>query len=261
MSRWSRARGLSLVMPVAYDFRYALASLAAFYGQADEILLGLDADRVSWSGHPYPFDEAAFRAGLAALDSRGKVRVLEGDFHSQGSPQFNDTHERNVLSRACRPGHWVVQLDSDELAQNPAEFRAWLLQRRWPWLALGRWTVVYKVFGQDYLVVDKPDQWITVASRSRGRLVGSRQTREWKRRSPLELLHFAWGRSEAELEQKLRHWTHSVDFDTARYLDYWRAVSLENYAGLRDLHPMNPPEWPRLRLIRRGDAGWVAPPA
>lgn len=259
---WPRkAEGLSFVTPVAYDYRYALAAVRAYYDVADEIVLGLDKDRVSWNGRPFDFDEAGFRAGLAAADPLGKALVVEEDFHSRGSATANDTDERNRLSLRCRPGHWVVQIDSDELVMNGPEFRAWLLERWSGWRVLGRWTTVFKVLGEDYLVVDKPDAWISVASRRRGGFTGCRDTKEPVRRSPLRLYHFSWGRSEAELAQKLAHWTHANDFDTGRFLDFWRGVGLDNYRQARDFHPMDGPDWPALRLVRRGDPDWVAPPA
>jgi hypothetical protein len=257
----SRAAGLSFITPLAYDYRMAFAAIRSYYAVADEIILGLDRDRVSWNGKPFALDGGELREGLRSLDTEGKIRLVEGDFHAQGSATANDTHERNALSMECRPGNWLVQIDSDELLQNPAQFRDWLLRRSWHWLVLGRWTVVFKRFGDDYLVVDKHDAWISVASRLRGAFTGCRDTKELKRRSPLHLLHFSWGRSEEELLQKLQSWTHARDFDTAKFFELWKSVDLENYGGLRDFHPLDGPDWPSLRLIRKGDPDWVAPPS
>jgi hypothetical protein len=255
-----KASGLSFVTPVAYDFNYALAAIAAYYPVADEVVLGLDSDRVSWSGARFDFDDLAFQRGLKAIDTAGKVKLVQADFHSQGGPQANDTYERNALARNCSDGFWIVQIDSDELLQNPDELRDWLMHRRGPWLAQAQSTTVFKVFGQDYLVVDKPESWVSIATRRRGVGTESRETKEWKRLSPGRLLHFDLGRGEAELVQKLAHYTHSKAYDTAKYLDFWRSVTLNNYHGIRDLHPLRGEEWPQLKLLRKGDPGWVAPP-
>ncbi|HTB23506.1 MAG TPA: hypothetical protein VK914_12470 [bacterium] len=252
-----RAKGLSFVTPVAYDHRFAWAAIASYYGIADEIVLGLDKDRVSWNGKPFQLDEGDFRRRLKAADPDGKITLVEGDFHSRGSAPANDTHERNALSLACKPGNWVVQIDSDELLQNPQEFRAWLLKRWRSWRVLGRWIVVFKRFGEDYLVVDKDSAWISLATRRRGRYTGCRDTKEMKRHSPLRMLHFSWGRDEAELKQKLESWTHARDFDTAKFFDFWKSVDLDNYRSFRDFHPLDGPDWPSLRLIRKGDPDWV----
>lgn len=248
--------GLSFVTPVAYDFRYALKAVQAYYGAADEIVLGLDRERISWSGMKYNMDEGAFREGIRLLDSQAKVKVVEGDFHSRGSATLNDTDERNVLSLACRPGHWIVQIDSDEMVLNAGEFRAWLLGRTFNWNVLGNWLTVFKSFRDAYLVVDKTAT-ISVATRSRGLYTGCRDTKQWKRRSPLKMLHFSWGRTEAEVGQKLKNWTHSGDFDTDRFLQFWRSVNLENYQSVRDFHPMDGPDWPSLRLVKRGDPDYL----
>jgi hypothetical protein len=255
-----KAKGLSFVTPVAYDHHFAWAAIASYYTIADEIILGLDRDRISWSGKYYHLDEDEFRRHLKEADPLGKISLVEADFHSQGSAPANDTFERNALSLRCKPGNWVVQIDSDELLQNPAEFRAWLLERRGPWLALGRWTVVFKRFGDDYLVVDKDSFWISVATRRHGRYTGCRDTREFRRRSPLHMLHFSWGRTEEELKQKLESWTHAADFDTDKFFKFWQSVDLGNYRQFRDFHPINGPDCPSLRLIRKGDPDWVAPP-
>ena len=42
---------------------------------ADEIILGLDKDRISWNGGKFDFDDAAFRAGVKAADPQGKIKV------------------------------------------------------------------------------------------------------------------------------------------------------------------------------------------
>lgn len=255
---WARSRGLSFVTPLAYDYRMAWAAIRSYYAVADEIVLGLDRDRVSWNGKPFAFDEGDFRRGLAEADPEGKVTLVEGDFHSQATPLANDTHERNVLSLRCRPGHWVVQIDSDERLLNGPEFRAWLLGRRWPWRVMGRWIVVFKRFGDDYLVAENDGAWISVANRVRGSHTGCREHPGWRRRSPLRLLHFSMGRDEADLREKLAHWSHARDFDTAAYLELWKSVTVDNHRDFRDVHPLNGPEWPSLRLVRRGDPDWVA---
>lgn len=262
MSFLEKADKLSFVTPVAYDYRFAWAAIRSYYAIADEIVLGLDIDRISWNGKPFAFDDAEFKRGLKAVDPQGKIKLVEGNFHSQGSAPDNDTFERNELSKHCTRGNWIVQIDSDELLQNPHEFRAWMLKRRGPWLVLGRWTVVFKTFGDDYLVVDKheDDFWISLATRRQGMYTGCRDTKEFTRQSPLHMLHFSWGRTAEELKQKLESWTHANDFDTAKWFKFWQGVTLDNYKEFKDFHPIYGPDCPALRLICKGDPGWVEPP-
>lgn len=241
--------GISVVMPVAYDWRYALDSLPHCYAIADEIVLGLDAQRVSWSGRPYPFNERAFRAGLGRLDRQAKIKVVEANFHAQASPGDNDTFERNALSRHCRAGNWVLQIDSDEWMRNPAEFAAWLSQQRLARPVFAQWLTVYKILGGTALVVDGPAEWVQVGSARPGRYIHMRDTGGWSQRSPLELLHFGWGRSRAELKRKLENWSHTLDVDAAAALRRWDAVTLANHRLQRDLHPIHPATWPGLRAV------------
>ncbi|HTB33696.1 MAG TPA: hypothetical protein VK842_02425, partial [bacterium] len=118
--------GLSVVTLAAYDWKLGIEAIRRCYAIADEIVVGLDSERISYRGERFPFNDAAFRRALKKVDPQGKVRVLEGDFHSQDDPSANETHERNVLSLACRKGSWVLQIDADEWMVNPLEFKRWL---------------------------------------------------------------------------------------------------------------------------------------
>src|SRR5688572_26448148 len=147
--------GLSFVALAAYDYPYLLRSLPTYYAIADEIVIGLDRDRVSWARQPFSFDDAAFRGAIAALDVEQKVRVVEQDFHLHERPLHNETHERNVLSSFCSEGNWIVQIDSDEYMINPAEFKAFIDRYDRDDVCLhANWITVFKSFGRKHLVID-----------------------------------------------------------------------------------------------------------
>jgi predicted DNA-binding WGR domain protein len=248
---WSRppaAVGLSAVGLLAYDWRQALSSVASYYDIADEIVLGLDKRRISWSRLPFAFDKAACLAALKRRDPLKKIRVIEGDFHALPAPMLNETAERNTLAAACRPGNWVLQIDADEIMMNPADFAAWLRGYRWKRQVLAHWISVFKVVGSTALVIDTDSHWIPVGTRH-PRYIEARNTREWAVKSPLDLLHFSWGRSDAQLQAKLKHWGHSQDFDTAALLKLWRRVNLRNYAEFKNFHPLDGPLWPALKTV------------
>lgn len=240
---------ISVVMPIAYDFRYSYRSLEKVYEIADEVILGLDRDRVSWSGKPFDFDLEEFRATVATIDRRNIVRLVEGDFHSAGSPMGNDVNERNVLSTHCRPGNWIVQIDSDEQAINAKDFRAWLTRADRSKDVQAKWITVFKSFGDKCLVANEPDLKVSVATTTPAKYRDARESDRPKVLSNLLLLHFSWGRNRAELAQKLTNWSHSQDFDTAKLLALWDSVTLENYQQFRNFHPLYPPLWSKLSLI------------
>jgi hypothetical protein len=66
------------------------------------------------------------------------------------------------------------------------------------------------------------------------------------------LLHWSWGRTPAEVRQKLENWGHSGDFNIEKFFSQWESVTLENYTQFRNLHPLNPPLWERLELVKLG---------
>jgi len=43
----------------------------------------------------------------------------------------------------------------------------------------------------------------------------------------------------------------------ARDLAFWRSVNLKNYRDARDFHPMDGPDWPSLRLVKKGDPDYM----
>jgi hypothetical protein len=57
----------SAISLISYDASYLPKSIASYYDYVDEIVLGLDKDRISWSGNAFTFDELLF-AELAKLD-------------------------------------------------------------------------------------------------------------------------------------------------------------------------------------------------
>ena len=246
---------LSFITLIAYDFHYALRTIRSYYDIADEIILGLDQDRISFAGRPFPFDDDAFRRGLAAIDSEGKIRVIEANFHTLAHPMANDQYERQVLANACRPGNWIIQIDADEFLLNADEFAEWMRGVSGDVGIKARWVTIFKQMGDQYLLIEEPDAFIAIGSQRRDRYVASRETDQSHLRSPLVLLHQAWGRSRVDLELKLRNWAHSRDFDVDAYLRLWDAVSLDNFGELRDFHPVYPPYWPSLERVSLSDLG------
>jgi hypothetical protein len=241
---------LSFAMPVAYDYRYFYRALDSIYDIADEIVVGLDRDRISWSGKPYQLDEAEFRAEIQKTDTRGIVKIVEDDFHSSPQPMVNDSEERNTLARHCTPGSWIIQIDSDEQALNAKDFRKWMQTADREKDVQAKWITVFKTFGDQCLVANEPDGKVSVGTTQAGAYKYARETGRPKVPSNLLLLHFSWGRTRDELAQKLTNWSHSKDFDTAKFLDFWDSVNLTNYRQFKNFHPLYPPLWSSLSLVK-----------
>jgi glycosyltransferase involved in cell wall biosynthesis len=246
--------GLSFVTLLAYDYRYAFTAIRSYYEIADEIVLGVDRERMTWAGNSFVIDMAEVERELAAIDVGKKVRIVEGEIHSAGDAMANDTGERNALSLECAEGNWVVQIDADEILINPAEFRKWILEKEPTVGVMARWITVFKLFEKQALVIHPASEWTTVATRLRGAYVLARSTAEERVESPLRLLHFRWGRSPAELREKFANWSHRGDFDVEAYYRFWESVTLENYQGVKDFHPLHGWMWKGLKTaeLRRG---------
>jgi len=237
-------------MPVAYDYRYFFKGLASVYDIADEVIVGIDKDRLSWSAKPYQMDFAELRAGIDRIDTRKIVRIVQDDFHSKATPMENDNHERSVLSLACKKGNWIVQIDSDEQALNARDFRAWLATADRQCDVQAKWITVFKTFGDQCLVANEPDARVSVATTCPGIYCYARETGRPKVTSNLLLLHFSWGRTRDELEQKLTNWGHSQDFDVPKLLELWDSVNLTNFKQFRNFHPLYPELWHSLSLVK-----------
>jgi hypothetical protein len=241
--------GLSFVTLLAYDWKYAFEAIRSYYAIADEIILGLDTDRISWSKKPFVFDDQAVAEFIAAIDTDKKIRILEGNFHAHEAPIDNDTSERRQLGAACRAGNWVVQIDADEILLNPLELVNYLNAIPHDVDAWGSWLPVYKIIGNKALIVVGFMEAAPVATRAPERYQFARVTDQTAVISPLNMLHLSWGRTEEELLQKLTNWGHSTDIDIEKTIGLWRATTLENYQQRRNFHPLHSRLWQALEVI------------
>lgn len=247
---------LSLVTLLSYDYIYAFEAISKYYDIADEIVLGLDTDHVTWSGNKFDFDESALDDFIARVDADKKIRVIRRNFHPYPRPIDNDTVERKLLSTLCKVGNWIIQIDADEIMLNKMEFKQFMEDNEETLEGCAikaHWITVFKSFDDGkFLVIDadgETDGRIFIGTKKVGSYTMCRDTDEMAIQSPLRLLHVSWGRSREELKKKLENWGHSKDFDTTAYLAMWDKVTLENYQSFKDLHPLHGPHWPKLKLV------------
>jgi hypothetical protein len=244
--------GLSFITPIAYDYRYAFQAIRSYYEIADEILLAVDADRLTWMRQPFQIDMSEIGRFVSELDVGRKIRIVEGNYHRETNPLTNETQERCALSTLALPGNWIVQIDADEVLLNAVQFREWLLTENPVQCNVhAAWITVFKVFGDQVLIVDPIRESAPVATMLRGQYWRGRNViAQQPMASPLQLLHLSWGRSREEVQQKLSNWGHSCDFDTNRFFQFWEWVDLQNYTFAKDFHPIKPPTWEALKLLK-----------
>jgi hypothetical protein len=106
------------------DPNHLRESVSSYYDHVDRIVLSYDETRTSWTGTPLPVDECL--ATIRELDRDGKCVDVPGRFaRLDENPLDNDTFQRqNALDAASDGADWVIQLDTDEVMLDPAQFFA-----------------------------------------------------------------------------------------------------------------------------------------
>jgi hypothetical protein len=239
---------ISIVTPIAYDFLYSFKTISTYYRIADEIILGIDSDRISWSHKKYEFNEELFRDSIKKIDVENKIKIVQDNFHFNNAPAANDTYERNYLSTKCKEGSWILQIDSDECLLNPDDFILWVQTVNPNYGFKAKWTTVFKSFDKYALVLSEKGI-VQIGTKLKNSYTIMRNTAQPTLISPLNILHYSWGRTDKEVWQKLTNWSHSQDFDIKKFYDVWKNLTLDNYKELRDFHPLYGPDWKELQLV------------
>lgn len=235
---------LSFYTPIAYDYKYAIASIMSYYDIADEIFLMLDEDKISWSNKKYELDNVDLDRKIHEIDVDKKIHLKMSNFHKLQHPIENETAERNYISQDCKKDNYIIGIDSDEVLLNPLEFANWLNQYSEAKFDISCTLLsIYKVFA-DKLLITLPHEDTRIGTNlvncyKKCRLTSNRLSVK----SPLQILHFSWGRSRQEVVQKLSNWGHSKDFDILKYLEIWDSVTLDNYQEKVNLHPLKLKQW------------------
>lgn len=245
---------LSFVTPIAYDYRYSFDAIRSYYKIADEIILGIDIKRKTWSGQYYKFDEKYFDEQIDKIDIDNKIKIIESDFHKFNHPAQNDTYERNYLSKYCKDGNIIVQIDSDEILLNAEEFLKWTNENEFDCELTAEWVTVFKSFKNDkVLVIDNEDkpEIAPVGIKQKNSYQYARLTGKPQIKSGLKLLHYSWGRERFELIEKLNNWTHSRDFDINKFIKMWDGINEKNYEEIKNFHPLNATDWKKLKMVEK----------
>jgi hypothetical protein len=275
---------LSFVYCAAYDWRLLPFSVASIWEYADEVILGIDKNRRTWTGGTFTLDTQEVLAALAARGCQGpKIVIVEEDFwrdgditplvELMGQRQFDlmysnpvehpvalklETMQRNRLSHAIKSGNFGVSIDCDEVALDMPKFHDWFQAHQRPFMA--HWVNIYKIIGDTAIVVDKagtydlmPIGFSGVDKHRRGRLTEA----PYYLISPLQLLHFTLGgRTRDEIEQKLQNWGHAGEQPISEFMALWDSVNLDNYTEVKPYGPFSDSKvWSRLKAIPLKELG------
>ncbi len=148
-------RKKSVISLISYDAHLLPDSIKSYYDYVDEIVLGLDKDRISWSNNRFSFDESSLWSSLQKIDYDNKINIIEDNFHRSGVPIENDTHERNFLKAKCE-NDWIFSFDADEILVNAKEFFidfCPIVQDYKDLELMFTWFSMYKEFDDSYLII------------------------------------------------------------------------------------------------------------
>lgn len=238
---------LSFVSLISHDHEYLIESIKSYYSIADEIILGMDVDNISWSQNKVVVSDVSLKS-IEMLDIDGKVRIIKDNFHSQPTPMQNETDERNRLSELCKDGNWIVQIDADECIIDSKEFKDQIEVSDPNKLIQCIWISLFKhIKNSTYLRIDRYDEYFPVATKLRSRYISGRYTDQQPYNLDIEVLHYSWARSsENQVYDKLKNFGHSNDFDIEFWFNMWKNINENNYSNYYNFHPLSAALWPAL---------------
>lgn len=251
----------SVISLISYDSHLLIDSIKSYYQYVDEIILGLDEDRVSWSKKSFTFDEESLWNELKAIDIYNKIELIEYNFHQSDIPIENDNYERNFLKSQCTHD-WIFSFDADEVLINPKEFFIDYLPLVEPYYKkvdlMFTWFHPYKEFENEYLMVInndgtfcRSDQQGFVTSKEKTFTYCRWTENDEKVLTPLAIMHYSFCRKEEEFNLKLDNYGHSPQRHEDPFFHNWKVVTLDNYQQLRNFKTsgMGNNQWERLGIV------------
>lgn len=265
---------ISIVSLLSYDWHHSLLSIASYCHHVDEVLVGIDANRLSYAGQRFEVPEPVLRA----ISDLPGVRIVEDDVYGMSNSTIGrETKQRNALVQQAK-GDWVFHIDADEIALNPSDLVSWVGQDPDVDAVRAHWRTIWKRIDDKYLVIKESDSYTAwFGSKGRGLCGRSREpgtydpaladkrppvaeslyaSRERRMKSvlcPLVLLHHSYDRSEEEVAFKLANWSHSDHWPVGEMFKQWKATTLENYHQITNFFPVDicKDRWASLTLYDR----------
>jgi hypothetical protein len=265
------AKKKSAIGLISYDANRFLAnSIKRYYNYVDEIVLGIDKDRITWSGNPFSIDEDSLWNELSVIDGEGKISIIEEDFHQSKVAIENDNYERNFLKEQCSHD-WIFSFDADEMLVNAKDFFlnfCPLVERYYNKMDLCMtWATPYKVvtdedgnsqtlvianlddspfFGENQGFVTSKDSTFTYARWTDKSGAGGNRLL-----SPLVALHWSLCRPDEELHEKIHNIGHSDLVEKDPFYQIWSKVTWDNYHELENFKTsgLGGSQWPRLFAV------------
>ena len=255
----------SAISLISYDAHYLPKSIEKYYNYVDEVVLGLDKNRVTWSKNSFSFDEQKLWSELSRIDGDGKISIVEEDFVQSEVAIENDNYERNFLKDQCSHD-WIFSFDADEMLVNPKQFfydfcplvedyrETHDICMTWatPYKEIGDTTLVIAeedgspFFGENQGVVTSKNNTFTYARWTNQSAAGTNRIL-----SPLVALHYSLCRKSEDLHEKIHNIGHSNIVEEDPFYKIWSQVDMENYKQLKNFKTsgLGEAQWPSLEPI------------
>ena len=255
----------SAISLISYDAHYLPKSIEKYYNYVDEIVLGLDKNRITWSKNSFSFDEQKLWSELSRIDGDGKISIVEEDFVQSEVAIENDNYERNFLKDQCSHD-WIFSFDADEMLVNPKQFfydfcplvedyrETHDICMTWatPYKEIEDTTLVIAeedgspFFGENQGVVTSKNNTFTYARWTNQSAAGTNRIL-----SPLVALHYSLCRKSEDLHEKIHNIGHSNIVEEDPFYKIWSQVDMENYKQLKNFKTsgLGDAQWPSLEPI------------
>jgi hypothetical protein len=253
----------SVISLISYDAKYLANSIKRYYDYVDDIVLGLDKDRVTWSGNNFSFNEAELWSELSAIDGDNKISIIEDNFHTSSVAIDNDNFERNFLKHQCKHD-CIISIDADEYLLNAKEFfynYLPIVERYLPKVDICmNWATPYKKIDEDTILVIANEDGTPFLGENQGFVTSKTNTFTYARWtnisaygenrliSPLIALHWSLCRDKDDLGTKINNIGHSDLVEKDPFYSIWKNVNLDNYEQLKNFKTSNlgGAQWPKL---------------
>ena len=255
----------SAISLISYDAHYLPKSIEKYYNYVDEIVLGLDKNRITWSKNSFSFDEQKLWSELSQIDGDGKISIVEEDFVQSEVAIENDNYDRNFLKDQCSHD-WIFSFDADEMLVNPKQFfydfcplvedyrETHDICMTWatPYKEIEDTTLVIAeedgspLFGENQGVVTSKNNTFTYARWTNQSAAGTNRIL-----SPLVALHYSLCRKSEDLHEKIHNIGHSNIVEEDPFYKIWSQVDMENYKQLKNFKTsgLGDAQWPSLEPI------------
>lgn len=255
----------SVISLISYDAAYLPESVSKYYNYVDEIILGLDKNRTTWSGNSFSFDEKQLWADLSAIDGDSKISIIEEDFVKSKVAIENDNYERNFLKSQCT-NEWIFSIDADEYLVNAKDFfynYCALVERYYNKVDICMtWATPYKTIDDTTLVIANEDG-TPFFGENQGMATSNDSTFTYARwtdksaaginriMSPLVAIHWSLCRDRDALHEKINNIGHSDLVENDPFYQIWDQVTMDNYHELHNFKSsgLGEAQWPILRAV------------